>query len=214
MAKIAYLSANLGGFDQPVDPVAQELPDGMELTFRRITDNEFPLRSKSMTPRLQARIVKMHTWQFLPGYDYYLWVDSSCTLPRPDSARWFLNQLGDNDIAVFKHPNRNTVQEEADYVKHRLSINCPYVTPRYENELIDEQLAEVDPDQELYASTAFIFRDSPAVREAMKNWWYHTSRYHSIDQLSFPFVLSGLKVKVIPDSYTKCAYLEFTRNRR
>jgi len=214
--KIAVISANMGGFDQPVDAVEQELPQGAKLSTVRITDKEFPPRKKSMTPRLQARIVKMHTWQFAPGHDYYLWVDSSCRLARPDSVKWFLEQLGDNDIAVFKHNRRNTIKKEADYLKERLELETsgkkqPYVLPRYENELIDEQLAEVNPNGELYASTAFIFKDSPAVRAAMKEWWYQTSRYHSIDQLSFTHAISKLKVKVIHQDYLKCEYLEYVR---
>ena len=45
----------------------------------------------------------------------------------------------------------------------------------------------------------------------MKEWFYHTSRFHSIDQLSLPYVIKDLKVNVIPDNYMKCKYLEFTR---
>lgn len=195
---IASVTANMGKFDKPsnVDFV--------------ITDKDFPLRDKSMTPRLQARIVKMFMWQFVPDYDYYLWVDSSCHLKDKD---WFLQQLGYNDIAVFAHPHRDTVQEEADYLKHRLKINCPYITPRYENEDIDGQLEEVDPTAPLYASTAFIYKDSPRVRRAMKEWWYNTSRYHSIDQLSLPWAIKDLDVSVIEDNYLKCPALEYVRNQ-
>jgi hypothetical protein len=195
------VSANFGSFDKPVD-------DG-RIT---ITEKEFPGRNKSMTPRLQARIVKTHMWEFVPGYDYYLWVDSSCRLQKGGS-QWFLNKLGDADIAVFKHPHRNTVQQEADYLKHRLAIKCPYITPRYEGEDIDGQLTAVDPSAPLYASTAFICKDSPVLREAMKEWWYQISRYHSIDQLALPHATQSLRVNIIPDNYLKCEALQYVRNR-
>lgn len=206
MKKVLVLSANLGNFDKPVD----HAPQDMECTMIRVTDETF-LPRRTMSPRLQARIVKMFGWQVFPGYDYYLWVDSSCRLSSPSSVRWFLDQLKGNNIAVFKHPQRQTVQEEADYLKHRLKINCPYITPRYENELIDEQLAEADPSAELYASTALIYRNTPAIHQVMKEWWYHTSRFHAIDQLSLPFVLRGSAVSVIPDNYQKCEALEYVR---
>lgn len=199
--KVAVVSANFGNFDKPID-------DGRVT----ITEREFPLRDKSMTPRLQARIVKTHMWDFVPGYDYYLWVDSSCRLQK-DGVQWFLDRLGDADIAVFKHPHRNTVQEEADYLKHRLEIGCPYITPRYENEDIDGQLAAVNPKLPLYASTAFICRESLAVRHALQDWWYYISRYHSIDQLGLPYVIRNLKVNIIPDNYLKCEALEYVRNK-
>lgn len=208
--KIAVISANLGNFDPTFDHVLQSVPCDVYY----LTDKDYPLRSNAMTPRLQARIVKMFMHQMIPGYDYYLWVDRSCILSNTHSVKWFLDQLGDNDIVVFKHPNRNTIQEEADYLNKRLSIKCGYITPRYENELIDEQLKAVDPEAQLYASTAFIYKNSPAVQATMKEWWFHTSRYHSIDQLSFPFVIKDLKIKVIPDSYMKIPYLEYTRKKK
>lgn len=215
MPKIAVVSANLGEFDQR----PEHTPQSSECSFFDITDDQFPLRTNSMTPRLQARIVKMFMWQFAPGFDYYLWVDSSCRLALPDSARWFANHLeayGSTDIVVFKHPNRDTVQQEADYLKERLTLEKsrkkqPYVLQRYEYEDIDGQLAEVDPEVELYASTAFMYKDSPQVRDAMKEWWYHTSRYHSIDQLSFPYAIRKLHAEIIPDKYTECEALEYTR---
>ena len=71
----------------------------------------------------------------------------------------------------------------------------------------------MDPSAELFASTAFVYKDSPAVRAALKEWWYHTSRYHSIDQLSLPWAIRDLKVRVIPDDYLKTPYLEYVRNK-
>jgi len=214
MKEISIITANMGNFEKAVDPVPQSVP----IDFFRFTDENFPPRTKAVTPRLQARIVKIFGWQMVPGYNYYIWVDSSCYLPHPDSARWLMEQLGDADIAVFQHPQRKTIQEEADYLKLRLSIKCPYITPRYENELIDEQLAEIYSDkdfvdQNLYASTALIYKNTPQVQEMMKEWWYHTSRFHSIDQLSLPYVLtkSGCKVSVIHEKYNQTPYLTYVR---
>ena len=211
MGGVAVVTANLGSFDVQKPNVAQSV----DCDFFNITDDNFPPRSNSMTPRLQARIVKTHMWQFVPGYDYYLWVDSSCRLADEDSVKWFMEQLGDKDIAVFRHPHRETIADEANYLKLRLSIGCPYITPRYENELIDEQLDEVNVGEELLASTAFIYRLSPKIKKTMQDWWYHISRYHSIDQLSLPHCLVENKcdVGVIEDNYLKVKALEYVRNK-
>lgn len=193
------VTANLGGFERPM----ASRPGLVD-----ITDREFAPRSKSMTPRLQARIVKTHMWEFAPGYDQYIWVDSSCEA-QPGAEEWILCELEGYDVVVFEHPDRQTLQQEADYLKQRLGKGCPYITPRYENELIDEQMAAVG-DGPLYASTVFAIRDSEPVRAAMREWWYHISRYHSIDQLSFPYILRNLKVKVLP---RKEPYFEYVRNK-
>jgi len=209
--KVAMVSANMGNFEKNS---SEHIPQTFPFDYFLFTDKNFPPRVKAMTPRLQARIVKMFSWQLAPGYDYYLWVDSSCRLASPDAVKWFLDQC--EDVVVFKHPNRKTVGDEAKYLKYRLSINCPYITPRYKNELIDEQLKEINPKQPLFATTAFMYRNCPESQAMLKEWWYHTSRYHSIDQLSFPHVLSqsGLKVCVIPDNYLKIPYLKYVRKIR
>jgi hypothetical protein len=214
MAKTVVITTNLGNFDKQVDPVSQSV----KYDFFRFTDDNFPPRLNSMTPRLQARIPKCYSWQMVPDYNYYIWVDSSCSLSHPDSVRWFLKQCENTDFAFFKHPNRNSIQEEADYLKLRLENGCSYITPRYENELIDEQLKAIRDDKDfvddkLFASTAFIYKNSGRTHGMLSHWWHHISRYHSIDQLSLPYVLwkSKCSFKTILESYLKVPYLQYTR---
>lgn len=216
MDRILVVSANLGDFERHITHVPQDV--GYE--HQLYTDKNFSPRFNSMTPRLQARIPKMMAWQMKPGYDYYIWIDSSCRLADNHAIGWFLEQLGDAEAAFFKHPHRNTVQEEADYLKERLQLEATgkkqkYILPRYENERIDDQMAVVDPEGELYASTAFIYRDTPKIRDLMTIWWLHTSLYHSIDQLSLTTAIkhSGAKVNVIPDNYLKVPWIEHVRNQ-
>lgn len=217
--KLLIHSANLGNFDIPMENEEQVLPKGIDQidTFR-FTDENFPPRFNSMLPRLQARIPKMFGWQMKPDYDYYLWVDSSCRLPREDSVKWFLKQLGAADMAVFQHNKRKTVGEEAQYLRERLNlekdgVKKPYVVPRYENERLEDQMAVLDPEAELYATTAFIYKNDTPARDALTTWWLHTSLYHSIDQLSLPTAIkhSDADVNVIREDYLKCKYLEYTR---
>jgi len=53
--------------------------------------------------------------------------------------------------------------------------------------------------------------NTPSVQQALKEWWYHISRYHSIDQLSLPWITRDLGVNVIKEDYLKCKYLEYIR---
>ena len=211
--KLGIFTANLGNFEPIYPYVEQNYPHD----FFRFDDSNFPLRKNSMTPRLQARIAKMFAWQMKPGYNVYLWVDSSMIMEHPGSAKWFLDKLEGNQIAVFKHPHRKTIGEEAKYLKYRLSIGCPYITPRYEFEDLDGQMAEIsNHDLPLYATTALIYRPTYDVKNAMKEWWYHTSRYHSIDQLSLAYALekNHIKPNVIPDNYLKVSYITHVRKRK
>lgn len=214
MNKIAFLTANLGNFDKFIDNVDQSI----DYDFYRFTDKNFPPRFCSMTPRLQARIPKLFGYEMAPGYDYYIWLDSSCILSHRDSIKWLIEKCENKDMVVFKHPNRKSIREEACYLVKRLDNNCPYITPRYKNELLKEQLEVIEKDvnyvdDHLFASTCIVYKNKEKVINMMKEWWQHVSRYHSIDQLSFPYVIwkNNCKVRVIKDSYLKTPYLKYIR---
>jgi len=211
---IIILTANLGNFDKRIPNVEQTISHD----FYRFTDENFPPRYGSMTSRLQARIPKMMGWQMKPGYDYYVWVDASCILSDRNSLKWLLMQCENVDFAVLKHPKRNSIKEEADYLKKRLEKKCEYVTPRYENELIDEQLEIINSDKEyvddhFFASTVMVYKNTDKVHKALKNWFYHTARYHSIDQLSLPYVIwkAECSYNIIPGTYMNSTYIEYVR---
>jgi len=214
MSRIAVITANMGCFDEDHETVEQSIP----VDFYKFNDTNFAPRTKAMTPRLQARIPKMFSWQMAPGYDYYIWYDSSLSVTSRDMAAWFLSELGDADAVFLRHPDRKTVHEEAAFIKELLWKNHYYVTPRYKYELIDEQIAELELDTEykddlLIASTAFMYRNTIKMHDLMKEWWYHTSRYHIIDQLGLPYAIyrSGCKFNIIDDHYLHLKHLPHTR---
>lgn len=212
--KVAVLSANLGNFDTPVDPVKQTV----DISFHRFTDEDFP-PVKGLTPRMQYRIPKMFGWQMFPDHDVYIWLDGTFTLSRKDSAQWFLDQLGDNDFAFFKHPYRENMKEETDHIENYLARKegtkrgQQYLIDRYENGLHKEQYADCMQDKtyiddKLYTSTAFVYRDSEHVRDVLRLWWLHTSRYFTVDQIALPYVTKDSAVAVIDENQYKCKYLK------
>ena len=212
--KVLAYTANLGGFDELVAPVPQE---GLEVDYVAFTDADLPSRSRAMTPRLRARIPKMFGWDLRPGYDAYLWHDASLQLSKPDSVRWFLDQLGVATIAVFKHPWRSSAAEEADFLRMKLAKGSRYIHARYAGEDLDGQMRAITQpwywDDKLYASGAFCYRPGSRIENAMKEWWYHTSRFHVIDQLAFPFALrfGGCEVRVIDEDIYHASHLAWTR---
>jgi hypothetical protein len=229
MSKIVVISANLGNFDAVTEHVPQSIP----ADYYRFTDENFSPRKMAMTPRLQARIPKMFGWQMCQGYDYYIWIDSSLAMLHPDSIKWLLEQCT-GDIAFFIHPDRKTVAQEAEFIKKRIETGSKYLCTRYTNELIDEQLAEIQADNTykddlLLATGSFIYKNNPKVHALMKEWWYHTSRYHSVDQLGLPYAIyktrcnvnvikhelydSTCSIRVIKEHYMHTPYLTYVRTR-
>lgn len=211
--KVCILTANLGNFDTPVDPVAQTHPS----IFYRFTDENFPPIT-GLTPRLQYRLPKLFGWEMFPGYDYYIWLDGTFGFTRPDCVVWFLEQLGDADIALFKHPWRKTIKEEVDHIEEHLQLGKPYITARYKNGLHKEFLAKIQeddfPDKLLYTSTAFIYRNNEVVQHAMRAWWFCQSRYFTCDQVHLPYVVQDLKVKMIDENQYKIPYLSLVSEHK
>lgn len=198
--RIAILSANLGDFDKVVEPVEQELPEGIEsITYHCYTDEDFPPIT-GLTPRLQYRIPKYFGWQMFPGYDYYIWLDGGCSFLRSDSVKWYLSQLDKADMALFKHPSRRNIRQEVEHIEEHLQLGKPYITPRYKNGLHKEQLAVIQADKtykddKLFASTTFIYQNNARVQAMMHDWWFYQSRYFTCDQVVLPWLFDGWGIK-------------------
>ena len=162
----------------------------------------------------------MFGWELFPGFDYYIWVDASMSVSHPDCAEWFVSKCEHHDIAVFRHPDRKTVREEYEFVKEKLEQGNKYLSSRYEGEWLDAQAQSIlsNPtfrDENLYASTAFVYKPNNHVKDAFREWWWHKSRYLLHDQLAFPYVLdrAWCNVNVIEESYLKIPYLTYARNK-
>ena len=216
--KIATLSANLGSFDTtPQEPVRQDLPFGLEMAFHRFTDEDFPPIT-GLTGRFQYRIPKLFGWEMFPGYDFYIWLDSSMSLQRADSVRWLMKQLGGADAAFFAHPWRSSVKEEAEHIEKKLQENNKYIVPRYKNGLHKEMYDQIlrkegFVDNNLFASTVFVYANTRPVHALMKTWWYYQSRYYTCDQLALPLAIHNTQVRwpllvnKIPDNLFESDYI-------
>jgi hypothetical protein len=215
--KVAVISANLGGYDTP-----REWPEQVtehQVTYVRLHDGNFPPRPLAMTSRLQCGIPKWFGMDFAPkDTDVIIWIDASC-VPTPIAVDWFLEKLGNADIAVFAHPDRKTIREEYEFITRKLSDGNKYLTSRYKGEWLDEQFRFISeegrPDAPLFASTAFVYRIGGYIAAQLESVFLYKARYHLHDQLALAFVLDGLKgVNVIPDNYLRCPALEYVRNKK
>ena len=204
------LTANLGNFDTPVDPPKQTT----EHEFHRFTDEDFPPIA-GLTPRLQYRIPKTHGFDMKPGFEKYLWLDGTFTLALSNSMAWFDHTLGDADILLFKHPDRDTATEEVMHIENHLKAGKPYITSRYANGLHKEQLKAMmaDPgfiDDKLYTSTVFMYKNNEKVRFMLQDWLYTSVRYFTCDQIVLPYLVwkHKLKVKVIEENQYRHPHLQ------
>ena len=218
--RVALVSANLGRYDPPTDWPDQIVPAGMTVDVHRFTDANFPPRPKAMTSRLQCGLLKMFAaWRWVPGYDRYIWIDASC-VPTPITTTWFLDRLGEADIAVFRHPDRQTIKAEVEFMLSRMRVpREQYLRSRYEGEWIADLYTEIRADKSyrddrLYASTAFAYRPTANMEQMMTQWWISKSVSCLHDQIAWPYVLwqARCQVNVIEDNYLHCPALRYVRN--
>lgn len=207
----AVLTTSLGDFDRVAQYCVQSVPCV-------VYSYDEPLRSKSMTPRLQAKIPKCFGWQLYPGYDYYMWLDGNLSLAHPDTVKYFRDNC--EDIVVLAHPTHKTIHWEYRYNWRGLNNNKPsrYLQTRYINEQLDEMYEQVKDykDAPMVNGGVFMYRSTPQTQALLKEWWYYCSRYTVMDQLAWAYLLhkSDLKVKILPDVYNDCQWLKAGRHRK
>lgn len=223
--RIAYLSANLGYID--LDLQRRHTPQSVEADFFYFTELNYPLRDSAMSPRLQAKIPKMLGWDMVPGYDVYIWADACITLSSPDAIAWLLAQLGDNDMALFRHQDKRTsIRDEISFMEEHMEGRSgdnyarDYLNERYATEPMREQIARYlqdpeFPDDKLFSAGMFIYRPSGLVKATLKEWFYHCCRWSVQDQISLPYILekSGLKVSTIDEGITTNPWVRYWNRR-
>jgi hypothetical protein len=215
--KVAVISANLGDFDG----LQVHAPQSIPCDYYLFSDENFPPRTYSMSPRLQAKIPKCFGWQMAPGYDYYMWIDGGMRLKHPDSLKYFMDSCVDYDFVVLRHPKRPNIRQETRYIRKGVR-QSPYIRQRYAGELLAELYSLIGNDKDylddtLLAGGIFLYRNTSDVQAALKEWWHYQTRYHLNDQLSLAYVLkkSGLKVNIRPDSYGEPWFMGgISHNRR
>ena len=140
--------------------------------------------------RRDAKVYKILPFAFLPNYDFYFWVDSTHTLST-NPVEVIETYLEDSDVAVFKHPERDCIYIEGNFVK-QIGFDHP--------NLLEDQLAFYNdmryPDNNgLYELPARVQRNTHLTQRMGWMWWEQICMFSSRDQISFPFVCHQLDIK-------------------
>lgn len=151
-------------------------------------------------PRLNAKIYKVLPHLFL-NTQYSIWVDGNVTL---NVSPEYLVGLMEKDIAVFHHPERNCIYDEAHVCKE-WGLDS--------REIINEQTKDYFEKGHkrkagLGACYLIIRKHTEEINRLNEKWWAEITRHSVRDQISFPYVFRG-KVHYLPAQHNKNRY--FTR---
>jgi hypothetical protein len=139
--------------------------------------------------RRNAKIYKIMPQIMIPGYDYYLWVDSVCeVIESPFSI--VEKYLKNSDIAVFKHRERDCVYKEIDECIKLDVDHCDLLVKQK-----DDFIKTGYPDNNgLYELPVIGWKNTQKSRELSMRWWEIICRYTSRDQTTLPFVLWSMSL--------------------
>jgi len=145
--------------------------------------------------RRNAKIYKVMPQMFLPEYDYWFWMDSTHEVIM-DPKKIIEKYLGDSDIGLWKHTDRDCSYQEAEIIK---KLNYDH------RELVQNQInyyrsMGYPENNGLYELPASIRKNTDRVKILNMRWWEQICRYSSRDQISMPFVLwkTGIEPTILP----------------
>jgi hypothetical protein len=185
--------------------------------FIAFTDVVYPTKlwsqaycyDKFTSPRRNSRIHKILIHQYTDS-EYSIWLDANLTL-KVSPEQLIREFMQDCDIAVFQHPERDCIYDEAMICAvHKLDDQETIITQakKYEDSGHPKHLG-------LAECNMIIRKNTAKVREFNNAWWSEYCRHSARDQISFMYVANrmGIDINLIsPSARAGNKYFGFTNH--
>ena len=195
----AIYTAVMGGYDDL--PPHPDIP-GVEFIAFTDTPQESDfwdvqlVAPQDVHPRMAAKFFKVFPNLVLPEHEHTVWIDSSHEISTPDFAVLTISSIGESNMALFEHPWRTCIYDEA---KASLPLK------KYKGEPIEEQIASYRAEGHpkkwgLFACGTLARRQCASVDRLMAAWWDEITAWSYQDQLSLPVVCrrQGVRPETFP----------------
>lgn len=139
-------------------------------------------------PVMEAKRYKILSHLFYPQDEITVWVDANISL-RAESRQVVNTLLGDADLAVFRHPYRETVWQEFATLKDDPRFAIPYLQTQLTEQWRTYRMEGLPASTGLFECNVLIRRNNPRVTRLMETWWAQICRWQWRDQVSFPYAL-------------------------
>ena len=200
--KIHITTALFGSNNNINITIPTQINNEHTITYSCYNDLNTPSRSLSLHPRTKGKIPKMLEWMNVDA-DYYIWMDASFTITSSNFINEVLEQLGEYDICLYNHAERNSVLDELNTVE--LWMNQPnggWIMGKYLGEPMREQVNYYISDgnyvdNHLFELGFFIYSKNLVKNKdynLMTDWFFHNCLWSIQDQLSLPYLIQKHKV--------------------
>lgn len=195
--RIVVYTCNFGGYEAVHPPLSMD----PRVEYILFTDDP-RIKSDSWTviminhdlgdPRRASRLAKILPHKYLPEHDISIYLDSSMELVEIDIVEMAQSCMGCRDIALYKHPKRNCIYDEINFVQTTLRrVKESELAP-----FIQKLKTDGYPSQNGLYENGFIFRRNvPAIRELNEMWWRLYSDGPERDQFSLCYCLWKLGIQ-------------------
>nr|WP_317267847.1 rhamnan synthesis F family protein [Arthrospira sp. SH-MAG29] len=196
--KIIVYTCNFGNYESVKEPMVidprveyilfTDRKDMQSKTWKIIYINEL-----AENPRRASRLAKILPHKYLPDHDISVYLDSTFTVKEPDIYNMVERCMGDSDIALYKHSERNCVYDEIDFcetseIRNVDSETCSKIRAKYQS--INY------PRKNGLFENGFIFRQNNSkIKELNELWWSEYVSGAERDQFSLMYCLHLLNVK-------------------
>jgi hypothetical protein len=215
---IALVTANFGGIDEP-----KALPDHQGIdafyytdqpvlpeaagTWTRVITPAYPRHD--FAPRLRAKYFKLqiHRLDEVRHHRWLVWADASLRFrdlaPLREHAAALAQLPVHKRVLMIPHPDRATLIEEFEFCEKSIDDGHPYLTVRYANEKMREQIDYYrargwNVQAKLWCGTFWMVENTELIRRAFDEWWDHNLRFGIQDQLSLAVILDNNGIEPTP----------------
>lgn len=147
------------------------------------------------------------------SHHYYwensLWIDGRVEVNK--NIVEFLDSHSNHDFTVFRHPYSNSIQEEAQ--------RCLSAGILKDSKLVGQQLKtyveEGFKDHQLMAGGIILRKNSAELKLINELWWKELNKFPTRDEISLPYILwkLNLKVNLVDLDVFENPYFQFNARR-
>ena len=138
----------------------------------------------SLTPSQLNRKIKMLPFQYLPDYDYSVYVDGNIEIT--DAITPMIKEMGVCAFGVHYHRTRDCIYDELVRVEYLRKADIKMA----KQQVADYKKQGFPRHYGLYENTILIRKHADKdMRQLMEAWWQEYSKYPTRDQLSLPFLI-------------------------
>jgi hypothetical protein len=196
-AKIVVYTAISKGFDSLIPPLPLWQKEAIFVAFLEEPQPApgweiRPLHQEFKDPCRNAKIHKVMPHLYFPDTEYSLWIDGCIILKSTmPLGRMIKRHLARHDLALCKHPIRDSLYQEALYCL-KFKMDQPEIIDRQMQRYFDEGYPQ---GAGLVECTVILRRHTQRVQCLNELWYKEIERGSRRDQLSFNYATHKLGLK-------------------